>query len=73
MNIFLASENWLGEVEGMKDAQIFAIAENSLPEHREKVREVVDSWMSALDSKLSDAACSVKLSIGDYNEWVHAS
>jgi hypothetical protein len=68
MNIFLSSENWLNEVKGMSNIQIFTTGGNPLPEHRNKVRKAVNSWMVALCSKLENASPSVKLNVGDYNK-----
>ena len=68
MNIFLASDNWLGEVKEMEKMQIFTTVEQPLPDLWNKVRQVVNGWMHKLNSKLKKAASSIRLNIGDYNK-----
>ena len=68
MRLFLTSENWLAEVEGMTGPEIREISWNAMPELRKAVQSSVARYMSGLLSELTNVGPSERLAIGDYNK-----
>jgi hypothetical protein len=68
MRLFLASENWLAEVEGMTGPEIRELSRSAMPEYQAAVKSAVARYISGLVSELSDVGPSERLAIGDYNK-----
>ena len=68
MLIFLTSENWLAEVEGMTGPEIREISWNAMPKFRKAVQSAVARYISGLVSELTNVGPSERLAIGDYNK-----
>ena len=68
--IFLAQENWLGEVDGMTGQEITELARKAQLNLKEKVKESVLCYALSTVTKLQSTESAVRLTMGDYNRWI---
>ena len=70
LDIFLAQENWLGEVVGMTGQEITELARKARPDLRERVKESVLRYALSVVTELQGTESAIRLAMGDYNKCV---
>jgi len=68
MKIFLDTENWLDEVDGMTGRQITKLARGARSELRAMVKKIISDYTSTMVEKLRGIEHSVRVAVGDYNK-----
>lgn len=67
MKLFLKTENWLVEVDGMTGSEITQLARNSKPDFRPRVKKTVLCYLAETVAILEGVEGSIHIAIGDYN------